>query len=367
MLAKFARDFTYCNYCPKLCSYSCPVSTVEGNESLSPWALMRSAGRALESETLPSEETQAAWYACTGCMRCTEHCRHGNAVPAALYTAREQSLKSKGAPKRILALVDSFEERQQQLKAQEQKNFGPYTTEKSSVAFVPGCASVRSNVQNARDNAELVASLCEQPPQILSARCCGLPLLESGDIDGFRKQATLFLEPLNNFGVSYFQDPSCLHALLKLAPQFGITHQSSLHHVSELCFAKLNLFTSLGTSASVHYHDACRLSRGLGIFNEPRAVLSKILDRPVNESKPIGDSHLCAGSCGQFPASHPDIHQKLNKELISELGLQSGEQLVHCCPSTVASLNQQAGTTVASDFGSFVAKSLRYRKELDFS
>ena len=40
MLAEFDNELTLCTYCPSLCLHTCPVSTVEGNDAVSPWAKM---------------------------------------------------------------------------------------------------------------------------------------------------------------------------------------------------------------------------------------------------------------------------------------------------------------------------------------
>src|SRR5436305_3900701 len=93
VLAEREPETTLCTYCPKLCRPACPVSTVEGRETVTPWGKMRSLGERLRGAVPEDPEHAATSYACTGCMRCFELCHLDNPVAESLRDGRARALE----------------------------------------------------------------------------------------------------------------------------------------------------------------------------------------------------------------------------------------------------------------------------------
>lgn len=74
----------------------------------------------------------------------------------------------------------------------------------------------------------------------------------------------------------------------------------------------------------VAYQDACHLSHGQGVREEPRALLRAI---PRLELIELPDSHLCCGSAGSYNLDQPEIASELGSAK-AKLIIESGCELV---------------------------------------
>ena len=88
-----------CEFCPKMCRFSCPVSEAARSETVTPWGKMTMLALTSASGHPPADPEEArALYACSGCLRCRDYCAHGNDVPAALYAGRAVAVRAGVAP-----------------------------------------------------------------------------------------------------------------------------------------------------------------------------------------------------------------------------------------------------------------------------
>jgi glycolate oxidase iron-sulfur subunit len=60
----------------------------------------------------------------------------------------------------------------------------------------------------------------------------------------------------------------------------------------------------------VAYHDACHLSHGQGVRNEPREILAQIEGVEVVA---IQDSDICCGSAGTYSIEQPGIARRMGQ------------------------------------------------------
>ena len=87
-----------CVHCPTLCLDACPVSTVEANDAVSPWAKMTLARWLDTGQIARSPETTAVLYKCTQCGACHDACKHSVNVADALQRARQDAVKTATSP-----------------------------------------------------------------------------------------------------------------------------------------------------------------------------------------------------------------------------------------------------------------------------
>jgi len=64
------------------------------------------------------------------------------------------------------------------------------------------------------------------------------------------------------------------------------------------------------------YHDACHLSHGQGIRNEPRALLAKI---PGLKLVPLAESEICCGSAGIYNLTEPEMAARLQRRKLENI------------------------------------------------
>src|SRR5690606_12695360 len=118
------REHAYCAYCPKLCRFSCPVSTVQGRETTTPWGKMTSLHYVAEG-SLPLDDAYAAtWWACTGCMRCRTFCDHGNEVARTLAAGRAEAVAHGVAPAAAYDIIQAHGERERNARDAAEARFG---------------------------------------------------------------------------------------------------------------------------------------------------------------------------------------------------------------------------------------------------
>jgi Fe-S oxidoreductase len=351
LLEARAPATTLCTYCPKLCRPACPVSTVEGRETVTPWGKMRAAGEVARAVVPADEAHLAPAYACTGCLRCGELCDLGNPVADTLRDARAEALRLEAAPPAVADLVARFPAREEALAAAAAtlpRGEGP-------VALLPGCTMVtfeRTLVPALRQAVETLDAPCS----LVADGCCGLPLLEAGDREGFAQRARAMGARLAGFARVVTPDAGCAQALRVFYPRAGVT-LPPVRHLAETAAEALERIPPLRTPPRAPvYQDACRLGRGLGVYDEPRAVLARLLGRAVGELPERRAGAPCSGGGGLLPVTSPATAQAIAHEvgaLATEVG---GETVITACAGSRRQL-ARAGVT-AVDLAALLVEAL---------
>lgn len=360
LVAPHRKEHENCTFCPKLCRHSCPVSTVEGRETTTPWGKMTALHHADTGMLDLSPELAATFYACSGCLRCTEFCDHGNRPYDALAAGRAEALSAGVAPREAASVVEEHTRRAAKAAEHGVSLFGPTAGARvAETAFVPGCSACVTRPDDAKSARAVVEALLGQEVRVVTAGCCGLPLHDAGDREGFLDAARRFLELLGRSRRVVFQDPGCMMALAKQAPALGLAHELELVHLTELAAAHLERFAPLGDApAEVRYHDPCRLGRGLGVYDAPRALLAKILGR-----SPEGFFHQrnlaeCSGAGAQLPRVFPETAARIADERLRDHAMRGGGALVTACPSSAHTLSKRDPNVQVLEISSLLERSL---------
>ncbi|MDH5492137.1 MAG: (Fe-S)-binding protein [Myxococcales bacterium] len=355
----FQKAHTYCTYCPKLCRFACPVSTVEARETTTPWGKMSSLHHVAEGNLPLSEEQTELWYDCTGCMRCRTFCDHRNEVAAALGAGRVAALRSETAPPAAYEIVERHAERQEAAAASGREIFSREERERrSEVVFVPGCTACAVAPESARASFEALENLLERSVRVEIDQCCGLPLLDAGDAEGFLSAARRLQQALGDAREIVFADPGCLHALQVSGPRLGLEPRSGMRHLAVIASERLDRLEPIPFEGDVRYHDSCKLGRGLGVYEEPRAVLRKILGRAPLELPMNRERAECSGAGGGLPRTHPATSAEIAEERLEEHARAGGGVLVTACPGSAHRLRSSERGEVLS-FGELLARASR--------
>jgi Fe-S oxidoreductase len=373
------RAHTYCAFCPKLCRFACPVSTVQGSETTTPWAKMSAVHHAA-SGNLPLEPSLAAsFWACTGCQRCRSFCNHDNEVAAALNAARAEAVRAGVAPKAAMDVIARHEARVAGARAAARALFdakergadsmrtggeaalgkGSASAKRAATVFVPGCTACVRTPEAARNGADATRLLAGEPFRVEAEGCCGLPLLEAGDLHGFVRAASTLLARLADAREAVFQDPGCLHAITVEARRHGVTGGPPLLHLSELGARHLHRLARVPEdwwAWPVRYHDPCRLGRGLGIYDAPRSVLGVALGRPPAEFGERRDRAECSGAGGQLPRTAPETARAIARERAEAHARAGGGMVVTACAASAVALRRSS--VEVRDFATVLAHSL---------
>jgi Fe-S oxidoreductase len=84
----------------------------------------------------------------------------------------------------------------------------------------------------------------------------------------------------------------------------------------------------------LRWHDPCALGRGLGRYEQPRAILTRLLGAPPAEF-PRGRSRAsCSGGGGLLPLTMPEVSRAIASERIAQHDAEGGGVIVtHCAAS----------------------------------
>lgn len=341
-----------CVYCPKLCRSACPVSNAEPTETLTPWGKMSLAYfLATESVEMAPAFAKPAW-ACTGCGACKAQCDHENDVSATLLAARAGLRQAGVAPPEATTALARFEEHARELEAATAR-IAPRRSSRNKLLL--GCGYARSLPDESAD-AIRVAEALLGPVELLDL-CCGLPLLEAGDVTGFVRQREEIRRAVSGADRVVVLDPGCGGALRRGHAHAGEPLPVKVELLVEVAHASLPHFDRApGPARAVRYHDPCKLGRGLGIYEEPRALLTRVLGVAPLEFPYARGGGACAGGGGLLPQTMPEVARGIASRRVDEHARAGGGEVVTACSSSLRML-RNAGAE-ASDLVTWLARGL---------
>jgi Fe-S oxidoreductase len=316
-----------CTYCPKLCRFSCPVSEATQRETLTPRDKMATLARAESQGFYPSESAAETPYACTGCARCSDYCRHGVDVTASLVRGRRLARIQRQDAPAVRRAESRFVERAPRL-ATLLRDW----PKEGQFQFHPGCSSIAapSLVDDAR--AVFSALLPEQVGAPRAPACCGFPLYAAGALDAFREHARRVAQSLS-VQTMIVGDPGCAHTFKVLYPEHGAPLPCAVQTLPEALAEKLPAQPT-NPSPAPRYHDACSLGRKLGVYEAPRQMLTWAAGGPPIE---LGEHHHdapCSGGGALLPLSAPEMARAIARDAVQLADETAPEApLVTACPT----------------------------------
>ena len=350
---------TRCTYCPKLCRPACPVGTAEARETATPWGILRALGELTDRpppEDLASHAATA--WSCTGCGGCGTLCLLHNPVTETIWDARRDAHAAGLAPPSVTAFREGFDARLRRLPRPE--GLAEVPAGDGRTVFVPGCSMVARETDAVAPGAHAVAALTGGA-RVLTDVCCGAPLLDAGDEEGFLRAARRFLDAVGDAEDLVLADAGCAHTLRTAYAQRGLfpARWRRAEHVSELASRKLHRLRAVGDPRAVIVHDACRLGRGLGVYDAPRAVLHALLGAPPRELPEHHDHGRCSGGGGLYPVTNPAGATAVAQDLASLAREVAGDDpavVVTSCPTSRAKL--RAAGIDSEDLLAWIARGL---------
>jgi Fe-S oxidoreductase len=333
LLAAREDELSKCAYCPKLCRASCVVSEVEPRESLIPGSKMTSVFEVARGSSLEPERAALAW-ACSNCFRCREACDHRNPVAETLNDARAEYVALGQAPPALHELL----QREPELEAEhaaalERLEATPGVLPQASTALLLGCRYARSFPDEARAAIQLAVSLAG--PLRLVSGCCGAWQRAAGAPGAAAQAREALVRSLGRAKRFLVLEPRCALELSELGPVTLVA--LAAQHAERFAAGRF------GGGERYRYHDSCALGRGLGLYDEPRALLERIVGGAVLELATSHEQARCSGGGGLLPVTMPEVAQGAGERLAAEHRSLGGGRLVTACASSLSQL-RRAGT-----------------------
>ena len=347
-----------CVFCPKLCRTACPVSNAEERETLTPWGKMSMAYFvANESVSLSPSFADPAW-ACTGCFGCREHCDHKNDVTGTLLDTRSALVENGVAPAGAKRVLEQFSDKSAVLgKSARDLSVLPEVDERAPTAVLLGCAYARSAPSEARDAVRATAALVGGKVALVDV-CCGAPLLHAGDKKRFLAQGAKLAKAIEGRERLVVIDAGCASTIRVHHANNGVGMIVPVEHFAERAareLGRMKQVPGLG-DGPVRYHDPCQLGRGLGVYDQPRALLSLALGRAPDEFERRREDARCSGAGGLLPVTMPEVSRTIAKQRVAEHDAQGGGTVVTACASSLQTFKKQGANAI--DLVTVVARAL---------
>jgi L-lactate dehydrogenase complex protein LldE len=188
--------------------------------------------------------------------------------------------------------------------------------------------------------------------------CCGQPFFNSGYQEQARGLAEKWLEVFGRTE-GYIVSPSgsCVdmvrHHYLTLFPP-GSRERRLAEEVGARTFEFTQFLTQVLKVADVGasfphkvtYHASCHLLRGLGVREEPKALLRHVRGLTL---VPLGSEETCCGFGGSFSVIYPEVSRAMMEAKVRSIVESGAEVVVACdagCLMNIAGGLRKAGSPV---------------------
>ncbi len=188
--------------------------------------------------------------------------------------------------------------------------------------------------------------------------CCGIPALASGDQAAFGQMVANHLTIFDPSEFDYLVTgcATCTATIKTLWPAFfksGFT-AASARQEADVCGISektqdINAFlvNIMGIPPAgqqpfnaqapiLTYHDPCHLRKTLGVFSEPRALISV---NPAYRFTEMPDAQSCCGMGGSFNLSHYDLSGKIGEKKVDGIEAAGAAVVATGCPACMMQLS----------------------------
>lgn len=283
-----AAAATHGSYCPKMCTFACPVTAATGRDDAVPWSFHRTvsdlaAGRREPDDTLPT-----ALEACSGCLACRAPCLFDQDVPAQVRAGRAAAHRAGVAPPAVERAVRRVRDGRSPFATPTPDPPATPDPGSATTTVVLGC---RTTGGSGRAAVRLLAAAGERPSLVVPTGCCGAALDDLGVPAEAAHRRRRLTDRLPPDGPILAADPHCLPALRRARPGARVRDLPSAL-AERVDDGRLALAPSEGRVA---YHDPCLLARREGTVAAPRRLLAAA-GLQVVEPERHGPETACSGA-----------------------------------------------------------------------
>ncbi len=333
----------YCLTCGK-CSSVCPITRWEDQVYTSPRLLVE---KAVEGDQDAIFQDPLFW-SCLACRQCTQLCPSQvdfcGFIRDLRALARSEGLRGTGTHGDIVqtwAQMMTNENINQSRLGWLQD--GHAVSPKSDTIYFSGCLpyyevlfhDMGVEALSIARAAVSIMNLAGIVPHVMpNERCCGHDQLWQGDLSTFGQLAQRNLALFEASGAKQIVTtcPECAYTLKYDYPRHGIEHGLKIIHMSEL-LADLVDQDQIAVKARpmgepVTFQDPCRLARHMGIWEEPRAVLTAtgydLVEMQKNKTQALCCGTSCWTACGR-------VNKQIQTERLTQAKATGAGMLVTAC------------------------------------
>ena len=357
-----------CTQCGE-CLNACPVQEVTGNPSISPPEKIRMFkefirateglrarlfGQGELDRRLLDEFTRAV-YECTTCGACGQRCTVGIVTQRLWPTLRKEMVRRGLGPLGAQAdLPKAIGRTGNPYDKPPGERFSLWfpehvrVAEKADIAYYAGCTGAYEAQPMVKGDVIVLGAIGEAftmlPPE--EEVCCGFPLFITGQHDQLDDLTKRLVSAYKAKGVKTLlcSCPCCVNMMARDWPSFyGKELPFRIRHITQFVTDALGngkLSFEGGLGERLIYHDPCYLSRGVGIIEEPRAILRSIPGVELLEFDLHGLDSRCCGAGGAARKVFHDNAVAMGRLTIDEAVEKKADRLVISCPACHAKMNE---------------------------
>ena len=339
-----ANNAFYCMDCGK-CTSVCPVSSQ--HLDFSPRRAVTSTLSGAASGVLPVEDLSL----CLTCGRCANVCParvdylgFTQGMRCAMAQEGEHIVCSHGGIMQNLMRLMASGCDGQAMRRLDWVPEGAKTAASGELLYFTGCLPFydayfthldMDTLKIARDTLRILNALGETPVLLAGELCCGHDLYWSGDEANAARLARKNLAAIAASGAKRIVTacPECAYTLRELYPRLtGNTAPYVVQHIAEFLAEKQDAgaLKLSKRSGRIVYHDSCRLSRQLGVTDQPRRALRAVYGDGLKEMEHSGPDAVCCGTNGWLHCH--SVSRRLQDSRLKEAATAGAKTLVTACP-----------------------------------
>ncbi len=290
-------------------------------------------------------------FACTACSSCEEQCLspHAHGIVDIIEELRRRAVDKLGPlaahqkfADNILRTTNPYGEK---VNHQELREMHDLPESAENVYFIGCTANYRE--QGIRDATISLLKKAGVDFTILDEQCCGSPLIRTGQLNKAEGVATKNIELFDSSGASRILTScaGCYRTLASEYPTMARNNDYEVLHISQFLdwlidSGKLQ-FEELFQDKSITYHDPCHLGRHMGVYEEPRRILSN-MGVEIIEMESNKENAWCCGSGGGVKSAFKDMALETARERVRHARAISADILLSACPFCKLNLSDGA-------------------------
>lgn len=346
--SKMMRHCGSCNYCRD----TCPMYIELGSELDSPGGKIRALRAYAEKMRKPPQELLERLY-CADCRRCEAICPAGVPVTGIWHDAKATLLNTGGVmSENLVKVIDWLEKEGTPFIGYESEDRTLWAEDlelppESNTAIFSGCMGSFWYPDQPEMVVDMLTKLKINAGYVPSEVCCGLMNYWAGDDKGFEETARKNYAMFKKAGIQHIVTGcgGCFGTLAEHYSHFIPEFDVQIHHTVEVLadMVRNGVLTFKGREGRYTFHDSCHLGRALGIYDEPREIISAI---PGMELVELPNNREKSNCCGGFlTVLDPDLSESVGKRRVNEAVELGVDGMVTTCISCYKNLSYCARET----------------------